>query len=200
MSLGRRKGFVSFGSDVLLSAHVFAFQRCKTPLDRIGCFDSDHTLIPASELSCPMDETFCSVTSALQGSTCEGGEEYQCAACLCESDSCQVVEGVDTEEECLRLVACEVPGGGIRYDLTEEECLNFGECSSLCLGSSCRSVDDKKGTCIVEGAGEDCGGLGGTMFEGECILEIIETPYACNQVFFPIFFLLGRKSKISHFF
>ena len=46
--------------------------------------------------------------------SCEG-DEYQCVVCLSEWDSCETVAGVDTEEECERLVACEMPGGGMRY-------------------------------------------------------------------------------------
>ena len=157
---------------------------CKT-VNRVDCIDSYHRLDSASESSCPVDESVCSATSVT--SSCNEGE-YQCVVCLSDSDSCTVVEGVDTEEECARLVACEVPGGGIRYDLTEQECLDFGECSSLCDGESCRSVDDKKGACVAEGAA-DCGGIGGVEVDGECILDEIETSYACDQVFsFFLFF------------
>ena len=129
------------------------------------------------------------MTSTLS-SSCEG-DEYQCVICLSEWDSCTLVEGVDTEEECARLVACEVPGGGMRYDLTEEQCLNLGECSSLCDGQSCRSVDGLKGTCVVEGA-SDCESIGGSEFEGVCILETVKNTYACDQVFyfFTFFFLI----------
>ena len=104
---------------------------------------------------------------------------------------------MDTEEQCAELVACEVPGGGVRYDLTEEECLNFGECSSLCDGESCRSVDDKKGVCVVEGIA-DCPAIGGVEFDGECILEQIGTTYACDQVF--IYFSLSMcPSSLIYF-
>ena len=54
-------------------------------------------------------------------------------------------------------------------------------CTSLCDGESCRSVDEKKGACVVEGATE-CGEIGGMEYEGECILEGIKSSYACDQV------------------
>ena len=77
-----------------------------------------------------------------------------------------------------------------RYDLTKEECLDLGECSSLCDGQSCRSVDGKRGACVAEGA-SDCQAIGGEEVEGECILEDVATSYACDQVFsFLLLFLL----------
>ena len=140
-------------------------------------------------------------------SSCEevGDDEFQCVACLSEWESCTIVEGVTTEEECARLVACEVPGGGMRFDLTKEECERIGECSSLCDGQSCRSVDEKKGACVVEGVlGDDCGEMGGMEVEGECILEAITTTYECDQVFFFFFFiataLFLSLFEYSHFF
>ena len=88
-------------------------QPCKTSKDSVGCLDTYHKLIPSSEAACPTNEMDCSITSTLS-SDCDG-EEYHCVACLSEWDSCTIVEGVTTEEDCAELVACEVPGGGIRF-------------------------------------------------------------------------------------
>ena len=63
--------------------------------------------------------------------------------------------------------------------------MNFGECTSLCDGQSCRSVDGKKGACVVLGA-TNCEDLGGVEVDGECILEGVKTTYECDMVFFLI--------------
>ena len=92
----------------------FFLQMCRTPTDGSECFDSYHKLIAPSESECPTDETICSFSHVSSTSgDCEG-DEFQCVSCL-SVDSCTVVEGVDTEEECERLVACELVGGGIRF-------------------------------------------------------------------------------------
>ena len=72
-----------------------------------------------------------------------------------------------------------------RFDLTEEECLAQGDCSSDCDGLSCRSVDGKKGVCVAKGEigfeGE-CESLGGQMVGGTCLLVDVGSEDLCAQV------------------
>ena len=47
-------------------------------------------------------------------------------------------------------------------------------------------MDEKKGVCVVVGV-VDCFGVGGVVFEGECVLTGVEDVYACEQVLFFLF-------------
>ena len=85
------------------------------------CKDPLRAYHPPMESSCPTTTT-CSANHQQphpDDETCEG---YSCVVCPSESAPCVVVDGVTTEEECANVVACEVPGGEFRFDLTAEEC------------------------------------------------------------------------------
>ena len=150
---------------------------CKAPV---------RTYIPPSLDACPIDETVCSAEppAPVVGDDCSG---FTCALCLSDTAPCTIVEGITTEEDCNNVVACELPDGSFRYDLTADQCENVaGACTADCAGQSCRSLDgDGAGACGVAAVTGDCADSGGFyMPDGNCWLLWVQDQGTCDQVIF----------------
>ena len=133
-------------------------------------------------------------------SECNG--DFECAYCPdpTSEDDCIIVPGISSQSECDSVVACEIPGGGVRFDLTAQECEEaFSSCSAKCKGQSCRSYKDLSGVCSADvGSSSECTAFGTekgvevSWVEGTtCLLPTIPSSPLCDEV------LVALTSMIS---
>ena len=124
-------------------------------------------------------------------SECNGG--FECAYCPNPNwqDDCVIVPGISSQSECDNVVACEIPGGDVRFDLTAQECEEmFNVCSAKCKGQSCRSYKGLSGVCSANVASsDDCAAFGAengieaSWVEGTtCLLPTIPSSSICSEV------------------
>ena len=128
---------------------------------------------------------------------CGGG--FECAFCPNPNsqDDCVIVPSVSSQSECNNVVACEIPGGGVRFDLSAQECEEmFNSCTARCKGQSCRSYKGLSGVCsanVVSSGG--CTAFGAekgvevSWMEGTtCLLPTISSISVCNEVIVDVSF------------
>ena len=69
---------------------------------------------------------------------CDSTDEV-CAYCPGDGSQCTVLSGVTSSDVCSNLIACELPNGDIRFNMTLSECKEYpGICSGECAEPICR--------------------------------------------------------------
>jgi len=112
---------------------------------------------------------------------CLDSLEFFCG--ICDNPyTCALVPGLSSEQVCEETLVCVLPNGSLLYDLTEEQCSSYGECSVLCPGASCRSSIDRPSLCYDPNPNAACLAENGGYFDSllrRCTYAAYNNPTAC---------------------